>query len=277
MVGHAFVGLADYDFRKARMISRTGLSVYSRVIDLGFDYGPGVVGPEPEFRSLDSIRGSLLEPQCTGPDPVYGIAMDVARIADLPLLRERMLLFGLVSYTSGRLGKEPPRSQGHVHAIAPHSGWSPPEVFEILEGEAIVYAQQSTDDDPGECIAVTAREGDKVVVPPAWAHAVINADPKRRMVFGAWCDRQYGFIYTGVRRHGGLAWFPVLNAEDKIEWRPNSTYSAKELKVHAARAYPELGLSVDKGLYEQFIENPESFLYVSEPGRKREVWAEFIP
>jgi glucose-6-phosphate isomerase, archaeal len=74
-----------------------------------------------------------------------------------------------------------------------------------------------------------------------------------------------------------LAWFPVLNAEDKIEWRPNSTYSANELKVHAARAYPELGLSVDKGLYEQFIENPESFLYVSEPGRKREVWAEFIP
>lgn len=259
------------------MISRTGLDVYSRIADLGFDYGPGVVGPEPEFRRLDSIRHSLLDPECTGPDPVYGIAMDVARGSDMSLLRGRMLLFGIVSFASGRLGQEPPRSQGHVHAIAPHSGWSPPEVFEILEGEAIVYAQQSTDDNPGHCVAVTAHEGDKVVVPPGWAHSVINADPKRRMVFGAWCDRQYGFIYTGVRRHGGLAWFPVLNATDKIEWRLNSSYTANKLNVHAARAYPELDLSVDKGLYRQFIENPESFLYVSKPDRKREVWTEFIP
>src|SRR6202167_5312917 len=84
-------------------------------------------------------------------------------------------LFGVVVYASGRLGDEPVRSQGHIHAIAPHCGWSTPEVFEIWEGRAIVYAQESAEDDPGRCFAVTAGPGDKVVVPPGWAHAVINA------------------------------------------------------------------------------------------------------
>src|SRR5580704_8359921 len=116
------------------------LSLSDRV--LGFDYGDGVFGPEPEMRRLDSIRPSLRDPQCSGPDPVYGIAMDVGCEVDRAALMERMLLFGAVVYAPGQLGDEPVRSQGHVHAIAPHSGWSPPEIFEVWSGTAIIYAQE---------------------------------------------------------------------------------------------------------------------------------------
>ena len=244
---------------------------------LEFEYGPGVLGPPAEFRSLESIRPSLLDPHCAGPDPVYGIAMDVARACDLPRLRERMLLYGVVAYAAGRLGQEPPRSQGHVHAIAPHSGWSPPEMFEILQGQAIIYAQQSARDEPGHCVAVLAGEGDTVVVPPGWAHCMINADPARRMVFGAWCDRQYGFVYEGVRQHGGLAWFPVLTGVDEIQWRRNPAYRTSQLDVHPARAYPELDLAPGRGIYGQFVENPESVMWVSDPARKESIWERFIP
>lgn len=60
---------------------------------LSFRYGSGTAGPQPEFRSLDAIRSSLLDPRCSGPDPVYGIAMDVARTQDLDDLKRRMLLW----------------------------------------------------------------------------------------------------------------------------------------------------------------------------------------
>lgn len=259
------------------MIGDPFLDVELHSGELSFQYGPGVVGPITEFRRLDAIRASLLDPNCTGPDPVYGIAMDVARASDLPLLKTRMLLYGIVAYAAGRLGEEPVRSQGHVHAIAPHSGWSPPEIFEVLEGRAIIYAQQTAEDDPGICISVTADPGEKVVVPPGWAHCVINADPERRMVFGAWCDRQYGFVYDGVRRHGGLAWFPVFNTEDAIEWRANSSYRKSNLETHAARRYPELGLVSNRGLYRQYLENPESVLWVADPARKQAAWQNFRP
>ena len=259
------------------LISMPILDVSVKPDQLGFDYGPGVVGPATEFRSLDAIRASLLDPHCTGPDPVYGIAMDVARASDLPLLRQRMLLYGIVAYAAGRLGQEPTRSQGHVHAIAPHSGWSPPELFEILEGKAIVYAQQSTDDDPGTCVAVLAGERDQVVVPPGWAHCVINANLAGRMVFGAWCDRQFSFVYHGVRAHGGLAWFPVLNSADEIGWCANPAYRTSKLNIHAARAYPELDLVPGSNIYQQFVDDPDSLMWVSDPARKKSLWNTFIP
>jgi hypothetical protein len=64
---------------------------------MGLHYGPGTFDPRPEHRSLDSIRPSLRDPSCTGPDPVYAIAMDVGRTEDLSALKQRMLLLALLS------------------------------------------------------------------------------------------------------------------------------------------------------------------------------------
>jgi glucose-6-phosphate isomerase, archaeal len=242
---------------------------------LTFFYDRGVFGPEPDFRRLDDIRRSLRDPQCDGPDPVYSIVMDVGREEHRLELKRRMLLFGVVAYASGRLGAEPVRSQGHIHAIAPHCGWSTPELFEIWEGQAIVYAQQFATDDPGKCIAVSAAVGEQVVVPPGWAHCVINADPHRRMVFGAWCDRQYGFVYDKVRAHHGLAWFPVLAGNGEIQWEANQHYRSSSLWQRNARTYPELGLNPQLPIYEQFAQNPDAVQWVSEPKMAQELWPDF--
>jgi glucose-6-phosphate isomerase len=255
----------------------TGLDLTIDATTMAFQYGAGVLGPDAEFLTLDAIRSSLMDPQCDGPSPVYSIAMDVRREEDEDDLKERYLLLGVVAYAPGRLGKEPVRSQGHVHAVAQHSKWSPPELYEIWEGEAIVYAQEFTEDDPGRCIAVTAGPGEKVVVPPGWSHAVINADTERRMVFGAWCDRQYGFEYAGVRAHGGLAYFPIVSADGAIEWVANDRYHAAELQRRKSRSYPELGLDSDNPIYSQFKKAPRSVDWVSQPGRFVELWTRFEP
>lgn len=243
--------------------------------DLQFIYDPGVFGPQPELRRLDDIRSSLRNPHCQGPSPVYSIVMDVGRHEHREELERSMLLFGVVVYSEGQLGDEPVRSQGHIHAVAPHCGWSTPELFEIWEGRAIIYAQERADNDPGLCFAVSANPGDKVVVPPGWAHSVINADPANRMMFGAWCDRQYGFVYDAIRAHHGLAWFPVLDADKNISWEPNPSYQPSNLSVRTPRSYPELGLDLNTPIYEQFSANPESVQWVSQPSRVAPVWRSF--
>jgi glucose-6-phosphate isomerase len=242
-----------------------------------FTYDGGVFGPEPEFRRLDDIRGSLRNPECDGPDPVYSIVMDVGREEHRAELVRRMLLFGVVAYAGGRLGEEPVRSQGHVHSIAPHCGWSTPELFEIWEGRAIVYAQEFATDEPGRCIAISACAGDQIVVPPGWAHSLINGDPQRRMVFGAWCDRQYGFVYEQIRAHRGLAWFPVLDGHGKIQWEPNPRYRGTTLSLRNPRAYSELGLDSKLPIYQQFAQNPDAVQWVSEPKLAEALWPEFEP
>ncbi len=230
-----------------------GLDIRFLKETLEFDYGCGVFGPKPEYRSLDAIRGSLRDPHCTGPDPVYAIAMDVGRAEDQRELKRRMLLFGVVMYASGRLGDGPVRSQGHVHAIAPHCGRSTPELFEIWEGRAIIYGQEKSGD------------------------VVANADMNSPLIFGAWCDRQYAFDYTQVRAHHGLAWYPLLANDGEISWEPNPTYLASKLECRKARAYPELGLSATVPIYEQFRRHPGSVQWVSDPASLRGLWQQFEP
>jgi glucose-6-phosphate isomerase len=254
-----------------------GLDIEFLKDPMDFHYGPRVFGPQPEYRPLDAIRASLRDPTCAGPDPVYAIIMDVCRREDLDELKRRMLLFGIVTYANGRLGDEPVRSQGHVHTIAPHCGWSTPELFEVWHGRAVVYGQEKSGDDPGQCIAIEAGPGEQVVMPPGWAHFVANADPNSLLIFGAWCDRQYGFDYTQMRAHHGLAWFPLLADNGGIHWESNPHYSRSNLEQRKARLYPELGLSSQRPIYEYLQSDPESIQWISDPARYAHLWPQFEP
>ena len=114
-------------------------------------------------------------------------------------------------------------------------------------------------------------------MPPGWAHAVINAGIQQRMVFGAWCDRQYGFDYTGVRAHGGLAYFPIVRSDGTIGWVANPRYQAGGLAERGVRAYPELMLDPHPSLYAQYSVKPEAVEWVSQPRHFAELWRIFEP
>lgn len=258
------------------MSADPGFAIAATDKPLGFSYGPSVFGPSVELRSLDAIRKSLRDPRCAGPDPVYAIAMDVGKERHRAALNASHLLFGAVTYAAGTLGEEPIRSQGHIHARSPHSGWSTPEVYEIWRGTAIVYMQESASDDPGRCFAVKAGPGEVVVVPPAWAHATISADPKQPLTFGAWCDREYAFEYDEVRRHNGLAWFPLVRG-DRIVWEANTAYHPSTLVQKRPASYAALGIEAGTPIYTQFERDPDRFLFVPEPARAVAVWHGFVP
>ena len=254
-----------------------GFDINPTTQPMGFEYGANVFGPVVENRRLDSIRKSLRDPQCSGPDPVYAIAMDVGKIEHLLQLEQHHLLYGAVTYAAGRLGDEPVRSQGHIHKISLHSGWSTPEVYEIWSGKAIIYMQETAEDQPGRCFAVIAHPGDVVIVPPFWAHATISADQEQPLTFGAWCDREYGFEYEAVRRHKGLAWFPVISENGAIEWQKNLNYLDCELVVKRPEIYLQFGIQPGKSIYKQFEEDPLKFEFIPQPQTVAEKWKGFTP
>ncbi len=255
----------------------TGIAIRPTTDPLGFHYGEGVRGPAPELRSLESIRPSLRDPASSGPDPVYAIAMDVCQAADWEELSHRMLLMGVVTYAAGKLGNEPVRSQGHVHAVSQHSGWSPPELYEIWSGAAIIYMQEAVAEDPGRCFAISAQPGDHVLVPPGWAHATISADPRQPLTFGALCDREYGFVYDELRKRQGLAWYPLLNESGELHWERNPRYRGRELASRSPYSYAEFGVQRGVPLYRQVTTDFERFQWVSQPARMRHLWDGFEP
>lgn len=254
-----------------------GFPIAMKQDGLGFTLSDACFENGTEMRKLDSIRASLRDPQCQGPEDVYAIMMDVGLRRDKAAMESRMLLFGVVAYAAGQLGQEPIRSQGHIHKVSAHCDWSTPEVYEIWNGEAVIYMQQTAQDDPGRCYAVHAKAGDVVVVPPYWAHATISANPRMPLVFGAWCDRDYGFEYDDIRRHHGIAWFPLVGVDGRLQWERNPMYQTQQLICKAPKTYPQLGIIPDVPIYRQFQENLDRFLFVSHPALKQNEWIDFVP
>ena len=254
-----------------------GLDIKPTENPMGFIYGPGVFGPQVENRNMKDISRSLMDPNCEGPDIVYSIAMDVGKDVHKELLNSMHLLYGVVTYAAGKLGVEPIRSQGHIHKVSPFSNWSTPEVYEIWSGEAIVFMQEYAEVNPGRCFAVYAKPGDVVIVPPYWTHATISANPNRPLTFGAWCDREYGFVYDGVKKHKGIAWYPVFNEYNEIKWKANPCYQFEEFVCKSPSDYANLGISKGKSIFCTFEENPETFLFVPSPQVKEECWINFVP
>lgn len=241
-----------------------------------FHYGTDTFGPLVEKRSLDAIRSSLLDSNCMGPETVYAIAMDVGKLINKTDLIRRNLLYGAVLYAKGRLGQEPIRSQGHIHAISKSVGISTPEVYEIWTGKAVIYMQETANDECGPCFAVEAGPGDIVVVPPSWAHATISADPNQPLTFGAWCVRDYGFDYEQVRAHKGLAYYPLVS-DKGLNWVQNKNYFAPKLIIKKPRIYTELGIQTTTPIYQQYEINPSKFDFVANPNINKEVWWNFVP
>lgn len=253
-----------------------GFNIIPMSQTIGFTYGEGVFGPVPEIRRLDDIRASLADYASTGPEKLYAISMDVGCEEDKKDLVERNLLYGAVVYAAGLIGREPVRSQGHIHAVSASCGYSTPEVYEIWAGDAIIYMQESGKDDPGNCYAVHAKAGDVVIVPPGWVHATINADVTKNLCFGAWCVRDYGFDYEAVRSHGGIAYFPYVENTD-ILWRKNPSYQGGCLVEQTPRAYTEFGISKGIPIYTQYQENKDKFAFVTNPQNYKKIWGEFQP
>ena len=256
----------------------SGLPIIPGTSPLGFKYGEDCFGPEVENRKLDDIRKSLMDENCEGPEIVYAIAMNVGKKKHYAQLKDQHLLFGIVTYASGKLGKEPIRSQGHIHKKSAYGqNWSTPEVYQIWSGKAVIYMQEFTDDNPGNCYAVYAEPGDIVIVPPNWAHATISADPETPLTFGAWSDFDYGFEYEKIRSQKGLAWFPLLKDNGELTWKNNDNYEETYLTIKRPNSYKEFGIQQKKSIYKQYEENKDLFLFVPKPYLKKEVWESFIP
>ncbi|MDX8417845.1 glucose-6-phosphate isomerase family protein [Absicoccus intestinalis] len=251
-----------------------GFPLQANLSTLEFEYGKDVFGPKTEKQHLDDIRRSLSDPHVDGPDIVYAVAMDIGKEKDRQDLIERNLLYGAMIFEKGRVGKESVRSQGHVHAISPSCNDSTCEVYEIWQGAAYIYMQETTEDDPGRCYAVYGLPGDVIIVPPHWAHCTINADPSQAMLFGAWCVRDYGFDYTGVRAHQGVAYYPQVQ-KDGIDFVANPMYHAQPIQVVKTRAYLELGLQGQVPIYTQYEQDPNRFAFITHPDIAKDVWKNY--
>ncbi|HPE52246.1 MAG TPA: glucose-6-phosphate isomerase family protein, partial [Methanothrix soehngenii] len=83
--------------------------------------------------------------------------------ADGDKLRDQNLRYDITIIPPGMMGSEYIKTAGHYHPLAPGSAVTYPELYEVLEGEALYLLQK---EDLSDVVAINAAAGDKVLVPP---------------------------------------------------------------------------------------------------------------
>ncbi len=242
-----------------------GFEVRLDPLRLELSFGSGIRTQPPVVRRLDEVRPLLRDADASGPEHLYTIYMGVEVPGIAPALQALGLGYGAVVYNHGSLGGERLRSQGHVHSVSAASGVAYSELYEFWHGRGLVYMQDVAGPEVGDVVVVEAGPGDKVAIPPGWAHATVNlgAGP---MAFGAVYALDAQLLYEPLRAMRGMAHYVLTDG--RLE--PNPRYRSVPLpRRQPPHHVPEHGIEAGRPALAGDLGRLE---FVSRPERCPQLW-----
>jgi glucose-6-phosphate isomerase len=211
---------------------------------------------EPDIRSLYDMSGVIFDQNWLASAPnieLYYMYRDLyLSRSDRDRLLDQGLRYDITVIPPGMLGLEYIKTAGHYHPIPPGGRVSYPEIYEVLEGEALYILQKQ---DFSDAVAVNASPGDKVLVPPDYGHITINRSNKT-LKMANFVAREFSSLYDPYRQKGGGAYFFT---KDGFVKNPRCPEAAELRRVDA----PDNSLLVKLGI----TKGKEMYPLLREPGR----------
>ncbi|NPV62771.1 MAG: glucose-6-phosphate isomerase [Methanotrichaceae archaeon] len=190
--------------------------------------------------------------------------------SDGEMLKDQGLRYDITVIPPGMLGCEYMKTAGHYHPLAPGSSVTYPEIYEVLEGEALYLLQKR---DLSDVVAVYANAGDKVIVPPDYGHVTINRSNKT-LKMANFVARNFSSIYEPYREMGGAAYFFTTDGWIK---NPRCEMVAKLRRIEApdAEMLKHLGMSKGREMY-PLLREAGRLEYLTAPDQHMEVFESLI-
>ncbi|KKM09038.1 hypothetical protein SY88_21210 [Clostridiales bacterium PH28_bin88] len=230
------------------------------------NFSDEIFHPEPDIRRLKDARYVLAaETDMDGNTPLYYMYRGVYRKQDWEIFLEHDIRYDITVLVHGTIGREFVKTVGHFHPVKPNSTETYPEYYEVLHGEAIYLLQKnSRSGDVEEILAVEAKKGDKVFIPPGYGHITINPGDSY-LVMANLIERNFSSLYEPFRDKRGAAYYYIQGENGKGEYTRNDHYHhSVGLKMVGAPSLPQPIEAVKgKTLYEGFTANPEAFVILT--------------
>ena len=163
--------------------------------------------------------------------------------ADGEKLREQGVRYDITIIPPGMLGCEYVKTFGHYHPLV-GEGVTFPEIYEILEGEALYLLQKL---DLSDVVAVNASAGDKVLVPPGYGHVTINRSNKI-LKMANFVARDFSSLYGPIKERAGGAYFFTSSGWIKNKRCPESA-ELRRVEALGSAKLRSLGLIKGKEMY----------------------------
>ncbi|HHY92246.1 MAG TPA: glucose-6-phosphate isomerase [Firmicutes bacterium] len=230
-------------------------------------FGRDLVPVTPEVRLAGDMKEVFYAPAAVDPkQQLYFMYRDVHRVQDQELIRRYGVRYDITIIPPALLGPEYVKTAGHYHPAPAGSKKSYPEVYEVLHGQAHYLLQRFDPETQSveEVVLFEASAGDKVAIAPNWGHITINPG-NETLVMANWVAADFSSLYEPMAQLGGGAYYEVrVQGESTFVANPHYDY-VPHLQRRLARQYRELGLVKGVPLYQAFLENPETFRYLTDP------------
>jgi len=196
--------------------------------------------------------------------PVYEVFSNLCGEEERDMLLKRGLRYDVTIMPPMMLGSEYVKTLGHRHL--PFAGeWGPPEVYEVLEGEARLLIQRYQEEEIVDVSLVKAETGDKVLIPPNCGHVMINTFSSR-LVVGNLVLRFSLHTYRPFIERRGAAYY--LLEDDRLV---RNQYYPSVPEVRMVDAAPSRSIDEQLGLLVSLSSGPESFAFLNHPWRFEEI------
>ncbi len=190
--------------------------------------------------------------------------------SDRNSLIEQGLRYDITVIPPHMMGSEYIKTAGHYHP-APRGGRvSFPEIYEVLEGEALYLLQKQ---DLSDVVAINASAGYKVLIPPGYGHITINCS-NNTLKMANFVARDFQSLYEPYRAAGGGAYFYTKDGFIKNLRCPNA---AKLRRMEAPNNHQlrALGMSKGKEMY-PLLRDPGRLSFLVNPYQHTEIFQGFV-
>ncbi|MCX8172508.1 MAG: glucose-6-phosphate isomerase [Archaeoglobaceae archaeon] len=161
------------------------------------------------------------------------------------------------------IGGESVKTYGHYHP--PNSaGLTYPEMYQVIDGEAIFVIQRKEGNRLVECVVIEAKKGDLVLVPPNSGHVTINPT-KKVLLTSNWVCREFIPLYEPYTRHRGACYYYVNQ-----EWLKNENYP----KVPPLRFLEPFNTEKEEMYY--FVDEIEKLEFLTSPEKHTSLFKKYL-
>ncbi|WP_202319822.1 glucose-6-phosphate isomerase family protein [Archaeoglobus neptunius] len=216
-----------------------------------------------EVRKASDLKPVLAFPEALKEDfDAYFMFRDSYKTEkDRKRIEEVGLRYDYTVIPPNNIGGESIKTYGHYHPEA-EDGYTYPEVYQVLEGEAIFLIQKPENDRIVDAVAIPAKKGDVVIIPPNYGHVTINPTEKE-LVTANWVCRDFKSIYDPYTEKRGACYYYIEG-----KWVKNENYGeVPELRF----AKPVNIFGVEGNMY-SLAKDIEKLEFLTKPGKHLDVF-----
>jgi glucose-6-phosphate isomerase len=229
----------------------------------GFTYGRGT-------RTTKDLLPVLSVPEAaeTGRDLYSVFYLESMPSSARALLERWGLTYSPVLLPSGDVGGEYVKTSGHYHPAMPGSTLTYPEIYTGLYGTLLLFLHKRNPGNPRtplDCALVTLRPGVSVMVPPDYAHVLINVSNEPALMAGLY-STAFKPDYAEVNQLRGLAYY-IMRSGDGFKADVNPWYSQPpelERIEHVQGTRFESIEAPGVPVWTAFTRNPEKYALLSQ-------------